>query len=61
MTTWNHAYNVCFTIERSSTKDGSEVTAQQAREAIKQRFDAMSDDSLLEHMGAPFDSYEESN
>lgn len=59
MPTFNHAFDVCFEIAGSKSEDASDVTAAQARAAITKRLESMSDEELLAHMGAPFDTHEE--
>lgn len=56
MVTYNHAYTLGFSLENES-EDGT-VTALNARVAIQQYLNKLSDEDLLGNIGAPFDTYE---
>jgi len=60
MTTYNHAFAIAFTVQGSTTADGSEITAEQFRDAIYARVrDVMASGEMLEATGAPYDSFKE--
>lgn len=59
MKTYNHGFDLGFSIGGSTTPDGEDLTAAQLREGLQKRINSLSDDELLEALGAPFDSYEE--
>lgn len=61
MKTYNHAYSFCFSVSGSTTDDGMDVTAEQLRSALIHRLKHMDDDELLEAVGAPFDTFEETD
>jgi hypothetical protein len=56
-TKYNHAYTMGFSLE-SNHETGDDVTATQARTAITQYLNNLSDNELLENLGYPFDTYE---
>ena len=58
MQTYNHAYDIGFSVSGSVCADGKDVTAPQIRAAIVARLDNLSDDELLEAVGL-FDTYSE--
>ena len=57
MVRWNLAYDIAFSLI-SSGPDGNDVTPSLVRTAILCRLNDLSDDELMESIGAPFDSYE---
>ncbi len=58
MTTYNHAYDLCFAVT-TSDPDGN-ATAEQLRRAILARLASLTDEELVhEAVDAPFDTYEE--
>lgn len=57
MVRWNLAYDIAFSLI-SSGPDGNDVTPSSVRTAILCRLNDLSDDELMESIGAPFDSYE---
>ena len=60
MSKYNHAFDLAFIVSGSTTDDGSEITAEQFRDAILKRVQDLYDArELIEAVGAPFDSYEE--
>lgn len=58
MSKYNHAFTFGFSII-TNMEDGSDVTADDARQGIIAALARMNDIELLENIGAPFDSYEE--
>jgi hypothetical protein len=57
---YNHAFDIAFSVV-SEHPTGEDVTAEQVREAlIKRVIQAYDSGELLEAIGAPFDTYEES-
>jgi len=54
---FDHAYALCFTVT-SNTEDGSDVTPEQLRQAIRRWVDEADDDSLMMNCDAPYDTYE---
>lgn len=57
--TYNHAFDIAFSVSGSRHPKGEDVTPRMIREALVSRLAEMSDTELLEAVGAPFDSYEE--
>ena len=57
--TFNHAYDIAFTVTGSVHPTGDDVTGKQIREALIKRAKSMSDDELIEAVGHPYDTYEE--
>lgn len=53
---YDHAFDIAFSL-RSHAPDASDVTASQLRRAIGIRLARLSDDELLEAVGAPWDTY----
>lgn len=58
-TTYNHAYDIAFSVRGSTHPEGDDLKAPMLRAALLKRIHDLSDDELLEALGAPFDSYEE--
>ena len=54
---YNHAFTLGFSVV-STTVDGSDVTAEQVRSAIRELLMEYPDMDILENIGAPFDTYE---
>ena len=54
---YNHAFTLGFSVV-STTEDGSDVTAEQVRSAIRELLMEYTDMDILENIGAPFDTYE---
>jgi hypothetical protein len=54
---YNHAFTLGFSVV-SATEDGSDVTAEQVRGAIRKLLTEYPDMDILENIGAPFDTYE---
>jgi len=54
---YNHAYSFGFSLY-SNDPAGEDITAKQARAAIIEYLEQLSDDELLENLGCPFDTYE---
>ena len=59
METYNHAFDIAFSIECRTDPSGESITAQQFRDAIHKRLDSLNDEEILEAVGLPFDTYEE--
>lgn len=59
MTTYNHAYDFAFSVSGSTCEEGLDLTAAQLRHKLRERIDSLTDEELMEALGAPFDSYEE--
>lgn len=58
--TYNHAFTLAFQLGGSLTEDGEDVSAEQMRDALRARINALMDnDEMLEAVGAPFDTFEE--
>jgi hypothetical protein len=57
--TYNHAFDIAFAISGSIHPKGEDVTPRMIREAIMLKLGEMDDTELLEAVGAPFDTYEE--
>lgn len=55
--TYNHAFDIAFAVQGSTDADGEDVTAAMLRAAVISRLKEMTDDELVEAVGAPFDSY----
>lgn len=55
---WNHAFDIAFSLV-SQRQDASDVNPQAIRNAILGRLATLTDDELMEAVGAPFDTYEE--
>lgn len=53
----NHAFTLGFSVV-SATEDGSDVTAEQVRSAVRKLLMEYPDIDILENIGAPFDTYE---
>lgn len=53
---YDHAFDIAFSL-RSHAPDASDVTADHFRRAIGIRLARLSDDELLEAIGAPWDTY----
>ncbi len=54
---YNHAFTLGFSVV-SAAEDGSDVTAEQVRSAIRKLLIEYPDTDILENIGAPFDTYE---
>lgn len=60
ITTYNHAFDIAFSISNSKSAAGEDVTAEQMAEAIITRVKALlSSGEMLEAVGCSFDTYEE--
>lgn len=60
MTTYNHAFEIAFSVSGSATTDGSDVTPEMLIRALsKHMHDLGLGDAWLEAVGAPIDTYEE--
>lgn len=60
MTTYNHAFTIAFEVSGSSHPDGEDVTPEQMAAALRKRVDELlANDEMMEAMGAPFDTFEE--
>ena len=59
MTTYNHAFTFAFEIGNSKDPEGNDLTPYTLRLQIISKLNAMSDEDLLENLGAPFDTHEE--
>lgn len=58
--TYNHAFTVAFQVAGSLDKGGDDVTAEQMRDALRNRVNAlMAAGEMLEAVGAPFDTFQE--
>ncbi len=57
MPAFNHAFDIAFSLV-SSDACASDVTPQMLRTALIARLQALSDNELLEAVGAPFDTYQ---
>ena len=57
-TRYNHAFTLGFSVV-TNLPDGSDLTADDARQAIIKAVALMNDTELLENLGAPFDTYQE--
>ncbi len=56
--TYNHAFTLAFEVPGSICSEGEDVTVEQLVAALRKRIDALvSSDELLEAIGAPFDSF----
>ena len=55
---YNHAFDIAFSLT-SVCPTGVSVTGAQLRAAIEQRLLNLTDDELVEAVGLPFDTYEE--
>jgi hypothetical protein len=55
-TTYNHAYTIAFAVEGSTIESG-EVDGATLRKAIIERLNKLDDDTLMEAVGLPFDTY----
>lgn len=58
MKTFNHAYTIAFSIV-SNHREGDDIVPQAFRHAVLNRLAALTDDELIEAVGMPFDTYEE--
>ena len=56
-TRYDHAFTIAFSLV-SSNPSGRDVTPAELRAAILTRLATLSDDELIEAVGAPYDSYE---
>lgn len=56
-TRYDHAFTIAFSLV-SSDPSGCDVTLAELRAAILTRLAALSDNELIEAVGAPYDSYE---
>jgi hypothetical protein len=54
---YDHAFTIAFSLV-TAQPDGRDATAAELRAALLKRLAALSDDDLLEAVGAPYDSYE---
>jgi hypothetical protein len=54
---YNHAFTLGFSLE-SNMDNADDVTASQARTAILEFLDRLSDTELMENIGYPYDTYE---
>ena len=54
---YNHAFTLGFSLE-SNMDNADDVTASQARSAILEVLDRLSDTELMENIGYPYDTYE---
>jgi hypothetical protein len=54
---YNHAFTLAFSLE-SNMDNADDVTASQARSAILEFLDRLSDTELMENIGYPYDTYE---
>ena len=54
---YNHAFTLGFSLE-SNMDNADDVTASQARSAILECLDRLSDTELMENIGYPYDTYE---
>ena len=54
---YNHAFTLGFSLE-SNMDNADDVTASQARSAILEFLDRLSDTELMENIGYPYDTYE---
>lgn len=59
MPTYNHAFEIAFTVAGSTTPDGAELTPNDIRIAILTRLASVDDSELMESVGTPFNPYEE--
>jgi len=59
--TYNHAFEIAFSVPGSTCPNGTDVTAAQLIAALHERIRDLShsEDELLEAIGAPYDTYEE--
>ena len=57
ITRYDHAFTIAFSLV-SSDPSGRDVTPAQLRAAILTRLATLSDNELIEAVGAPYDSYE---
>ena len=55
---YNHAFDIAFAVSPSTDVEGEDITGKQFRAAIQERLDGLSDEELVEAIGAPFDTYE---
>lgn len=54
---YDHAFTIAFSLV-TAQPDGRDATPAEIRAALLKRLAALSDDELLEAVGAPYDSYE---
>lgn len=59
VTTYNHAFTLGFSIGGSTHSTGEDITGQDIRHKLIKRLEGMSNEEILENVGAPFDTYEE--
>lgn len=59
MTTYNHAYDIAFSISGSKCKDGTDVTGAQLRKALLKKLAGLTDDGLMCTVCYPYDTYVE--
>jgi|GEM_PF-1310887 len=58
-TTYNHAFDIGFSVAGCTSEDAEQVSASELRKALLLRLADLDDDEMLEACGAAFDSYEE--
>ena len=58
-TRYNHAFNFAFSVD-AADPTGDHIPVAELRGALIKKLAAMSDNELLENLGAPFDTYEHS-
>lgn len=56
-TRYNHAFTIAFSLT-SSDPSGCDIDAASLRIAILTRLEHLTDDELIEAIGAPFDTFE---
>jgi len=61
VSTYNHTYTFGFALSKSTDSDGMDVTPEQIRETIVMKLMLITDTELMENVGTPFTTYEESN
>lgn len=57
--TYNHAFDIAFSVSGSKHPKGEDITPRMIRESLLSRLAEMDDTELLEAVGVPFDTYEE--
>jgi hypothetical protein len=58
--TYNHVFDIAFSIGGSKCPNGTDITVKQIIEALQKRIEEVKrEDTVLEAVGAPVDTYEE--